>query len=164
MKSNQFAVLVVVAFIGGIAGGFVSDQVGSIGPAFASGEKKLKIIEANEFRVVDDKGKALASLKSYENKSPPYALLAFYGEKKENFTQVKSMLSPKGLSVYGDSFNTSCEAEGMEVSSNYGSATQKSIYVGMSSNTATFNMQQDYRLQSSLSLMPNGFQNFQIHL
>ena len=37
MKSRQFTVLVVVAFVGGIVGGFVVDRVASIGQAFANG-------------------------------------------------------------------------------------------------------------------------------
>jgi len=58
MKLKKFIVLVLVAFIGGIVGGFASDRIASIGQAFASGGKK--IIEANEFWVVNEKGKRLA--------------------------------------------------------------------------------------------------------
>ena len=131
MKSKQFVVLVMVAFIGGIVGGFVSNQLGSIGQVFAQGDKKPKIIEANEFRVVDDKGKILAAFKCYENKSPAYASLDFFGSKRGKITPINIRLRSKGLSVHGDYFHTDYKAEGMNVSTNPGSETEKTIFAGM---------------------------------
>lgn len=45
MKSKQFAVLAIVVFVGGIFGGFGSDQIKSIEEAFAKGTDHIQEID-----------------------------------------------------------------------------------------------------------------------
>ncbi|MBW1890958.1 MAG: hypothetical protein JRI93_10645 [Deltaproteobacteria bacterium] len=82
MNSKQLAVLVIVAFGGGVVGGFVSDRVGSIGQAFARGPQMLekieaKVVEASEFRIVDDNGRTLARFYHHEYSKLAIASLEF---------------------------------------------------------------------------------------
>ena len=83
MKSKQLAILVMVAFMGGMAGGFVSDRLPSISPAWATGFQESRkvspdVIEANEFRVVDERGWPLARFYHHRNSKPSVASLEFY--------------------------------------------------------------------------------------
>lgn len=70
MNSKQFIALAIVAFVGGIVGGFMSDQVGSIGQAYARGPQvpekiEAKVIVAEDFKVIDKNGKAVASFGTF---------------------------------------------------------------------------------------------------
>ena len=63
MNKKQYALMLVLALIAGLVGGVVSSQFLIGKSAFA--EKKVeskRIIEAEEFRLVDDKGNLLARL------------------------------------------------------------------------------------------------------
>lgn len=62
MDKKQFCLFLIVALFGGLIGGFLSGKVFTDNMAFAQGDKKPKIIEANEFRVIDQDGKTHATL------------------------------------------------------------------------------------------------------
>jgi hypothetical protein len=61
MNRKQFALVILASFIGGILGGVLSSRIFDASVADAK-KKAPKVIEANEFRVVDAKGVKKASL------------------------------------------------------------------------------------------------------
>lgn len=104
MKSKQFVILAVVAFIGGIVGGFVSDRLQSISPVFATGYKEpMKIrpdvIEANEFRVVDERGWPLARFYHHQNSKPAVASLEFYDGKPGGGNRLQLSMDKNSLTI-----------------------------------------------------------------
>ena len=81
-----------MAFMGGLIGGFLSGRLFNHNLAFAQSNKGLKVIEANEFRIVDKKGKMLAVFKGtpsirYRDQNispiPEMAILDFISDKRE---------------------------------------------------------------------------------
>jgi len=62
VKTKQFAVIFFIALIGGIIGGILSNQLFSKNFAFAQDEKPQKVLRAEKFELVDDKGKIRADL------------------------------------------------------------------------------------------------------
>lgn len=82
MYAKQFALLVLVAFVGGVVGGIVSHRLTSIAPALATGftqavKIEADVVEAREFRVVDDRGWVLTRLYYHEGSKPAGASLDF---------------------------------------------------------------------------------------
>jgi len=62
MNRKQFALVLLVSFIGGILGGIFSSRIFEASTAEAKKKSSAKVIEATEFRVVDAKGAKKASL------------------------------------------------------------------------------------------------------
>jgi hypothetical protein len=62
MKTKQLMVIVFIALSGGIIGGLLSHQLVSTGHAIAQDEKPPKVLRAEKFELVDDKGKIRADL------------------------------------------------------------------------------------------------------
>jgi len=71
MNRNQIGIMSVLALLGGFIGGFVSTQLEVNGRAFAQQSKVQKVIEANEFRLVDAGGTQIAS---FGAESGPFSL------------------------------------------------------------------------------------------
>jgi uncharacterized protein YneF (UPF0154 family) len=63
MNRKQYILLLVIAIIGGVIGGALSSKVLINKKAFAKDKAKRKIIEANEFRVMDEEGNIQAQLR-----------------------------------------------------------------------------------------------------
>lgn len=64
MNKKQYGLIALLALVGGLIGGMVSAQFFTINPVHAQKKSKpANVIEANEFRLVDEKGKVLAELK-----------------------------------------------------------------------------------------------------
>ena len=95
MSKKQYSFIVVLAFVGGLVGGVVSNQLLLSQPAHA--EKKAqpsKVIEAEEFRVVDKDGRKRAQLMLTELDSPA---LIFSDENE--LIRLQMQLVPKGFPV-----------------------------------------------------------------
>lgn len=111
MKSKQLAILVVVAFMGGMAGGFVSDRLPSISPAWATGfQEPRKVIEANEFRVVDERGWPLARFYHHRNSKPSVASLEFYDGKPGGTYRVQLSMDKNSLVIIDEKGNIAWSA------------------------------------------------------
>ena len=68
MNRKQYGLMVIVALIGGLMGGLISSHFLPISSVLA--EKKsepAKVIEANEFRLIDKYGNHIASLKAEDD-------------------------------------------------------------------------------------------------
>ena len=108
MNKKQFAVLIVVTFIGGIIGGFLFNQVGFIGQAHA---KDKKIIEANEFRVVNSKGNITATLGPASGKNEDFAALQF-----SRSDGINTKFDFLGFAINGDKRNIMVNPHGIHFS------------------------------------------------
>lgn len=123
MNRKQFVLFLIVAFAGGIIGGMLSEYLFSGSSAFATNEKGRKVIEANEFRVVDDAGKKLASfqynIQSYELPKnitellsrKPTVSLEIYDDKKPE--KIFCMLAASGLRISNPYSNANFHGTGM---------------------------------------------------
>lgn len=92
MNKTNFCLCLVIALLGGLIGGFLSERVFNNSIAFAKDNKSQKVIEANEFRIVDKNGKIVAVFKSipskrYSNQNkepvPEVATLDFISQSRE---------------------------------------------------------------------------------
>jgi hypothetical protein len=95
MGKKQYSFIVVLAFVGGLVGGVVSNQLLLNQPAHA--EKKAqpsKVIEAQEFRVVDQDGRKRAQLMLTEVDSPALIL-----SDENELIRLQMQLVPKGFPV-----------------------------------------------------------------
>jgi len=61
MSKKQLILMLVLTFIGGIIGGTISGKIFANNEVCAKATIKPKIIEAKEFRVIDDDGNYLGS-------------------------------------------------------------------------------------------------------
>ena len=120
MGKKQFCIFLAVALIGGLIGGFLSGKVFTNNTAFAQGDKKPKIIEANEFRVVDKEGKIISTLgilpythgvgglRFYNKENVVNVALSTFGLIQTR-KDVQSILNENGLSIYGKGDKTKLE-------------------------------------------------------
>lgn len=61
MRKKQFLLVLAASFIGGIIGGLISEKIFTNHQAFAENGAASRIIEAKEFRVIDDAGNTIGS-------------------------------------------------------------------------------------------------------
>ena len=95
MSKRQYSLIVVLALFGGLVGGVVSSQLLLGQPAHAEKKAKpLKVIEAEEFRVVDKDGRKRAQLRVTDLGSPALIL-----RDENELIRLQMQLVPKGLPV-----------------------------------------------------------------
>ena len=95
MSKKQYSLMVVVAFVGGLMGGVLSSQLLMGQPAHADNKAKAqKIIEAEEFRVVDKDGRKRAQLMLTDLGSPALLL-----RDENEVIRLHVQLVPKGFPV-----------------------------------------------------------------
>ena len=95
MSKKQYSLIVVLAFVGGLVGGVVSSQLLLGQPAHAEKKaKSLKVIEAEEFRVVDKDGRKRAQLMLTDLGSPALIL-----RDENELIRLHLQLVPKGFPV-----------------------------------------------------------------
>ena len=95
MSKKHYSLTVVLAFVGGLVGGLVSNQLLLGQPAHA--ERKatsLKVVEAEEFRVVDKDGRKRAQLMLTDFSSPALTL-----RDKNELIRIHLQLVPEGFPV-----------------------------------------------------------------
>jgi hypothetical protein len=65
MQQKHFGLLVLTALVAGFLGGFASNQMSAVHPAFAQKKPKVQnLVVAREFRLVDKNGQTVALLQS----------------------------------------------------------------------------------------------------
>ena len=105
--------MVVAAFVGGVVGGVASHRLAAVAPVFAAGYKdvniiKADVVEAKEFRVVDDRGWLLTKLYHHAKREPSIASIDFMdgrpGQKNRLHLSIHKdsikMLDPEGNVVW----------------------------------------------------------------
>lgn len=91
MRKGHFAVICFLAFTGGIVGGLISNWIFQLDYATAKTKKISDVIEAKEFRVVDDDGKIMGYFGSKGN----LCVLSIEDKTKDDLTSIE--LSYLGL-------------------------------------------------------------------
>jgi hypothetical protein len=81
MKNKQTALIVVLALLAGFVGGLLSNQLINIKSAFAEKEPKpQKVIVAEMFKIVNEKGQVCGSFGGHEKGGKPAGILSLYGD------------------------------------------------------------------------------------
>jgi len=94
MNSGQYSLTVILALVAGFIGGAVSGQFFTDKLVFAQKKgKPMKVIEAEEFRLLDEKGKIIAQLKKMEGE--PRSVPALYLKTAD--TDTRTLLTSSGL-------------------------------------------------------------------
>ena len=76
MKKRDFILLLAVSIVSGLMGGFIANQVFNGKTAIAqSGQEALGLVQAQEFRLVDDQGKIFAVLAVSSALKEPYFII-----------------------------------------------------------------------------------------
>jgi hypothetical protein len=95
MSKKNYSLTVVLAFVGGLVGGVVSNQLLLGPPAHAErNATSLKVIQAEEFRVVDKDGRKRAQLMLTDLGSPALTL-----RDKNELIRIHMQLVPEGFPV-----------------------------------------------------------------
>jgi len=102
MRKKQYILLVALALIGGLVGGTLSNQVFLNKVVFA--EKKIpKVVEAEEFRLIDKNGKIIAHLGMNVRSSPELRILTpAYGNRKRTGVIISASKYSSNIWLFGE--------------------------------------------------------------
>ncbi len=84
MNRKEFAVVLVVALVGGFLGGLCADRLLSVEPALA--QQRMKVVNSEEFLLVDKFGRTRAGLGLDANGEVGLVLLGKDGNRSLHFT------------------------------------------------------------------------------
>ena len=107
MNAKRFALLVAVAFLGGVVGGIASHRLMPTTPVFATGfegvnQLKADVVEAKEFRVVDARGWLLARIHHHDNSEPSVASIDFIDGKPGRKNRLQLSIQKDSIKLFNE--------------------------------------------------------------